>query len=170
MKLERYIKQYELYSKQKAGALCTDLKSFVINLKKSKLFKIVIVVRDKWDDVSQKPVILFHLMGIGELLWKLEKRFYRLLTDKDHSNFRKYFVNWKYHREAYYILRNYICHEPWESLNFIAGSSNTSKPLFWIYDNGEKPFGFSYEETFLYCMKIENLKEVEQWTHLNLRD
>lgn len=39
MKLERYIKQYELYSKQKAGALCADLKSFVINLKKISCLK-----------------------------------------------------------------------------------------------------------------------------------
>ena len=71
-------------------------------------------------------------MGIGELLPKLRREYF--------ANKKALFDGWSDIRDAYKILRNYICHDTWNSWTFETGNS----PDLWQKIGEVNYFKFGY--------------------------
>lgn len=99
------------------------------------------------------------LIGIGELLPKLKKEYF--VTNSP-------FPFWYDIREEYKVLRNYLCHDMWNSLNNISKSKE-----LWIKKEtaGEITYylyGQNFEKTLNQCLEKDRLMEVRRWSRRTL--
>ena len=71
-----------------------------------------------------------------------------------------------YHIWDCQILRNHICHNPYQSLELENG-----KMYYWDEkENTYKEYGYKYVDTLVYCLKEVNLKYIRALTYTKKRE
>ena len=112
-------------------------------------------------DKTALPHLLYCIISIGEISKTIHTNHFQRKGDQ-----MQFIWDTNDRICGYRILRNHICHNPYQSLEL-----ENRKMYYWDEkENTYKEYGYKYVDTLVYCLSEVNLKYIRKLTYTKKRE